>query len=479
MKFQIKNGFRDRVIRLWNMPRLRAGFPLFLGVVVAALIWVFGVGVAAGVSLGLAPMVSFNKDGLSGANLELVNDLEKRISLMPDAVRDQLVNGLIEGKLNERLASYKDVNVEELKKMLADGPEGVRAILKAQGEKLAQMEMQRSKDTELTLRTQIEKWTGVNKAAIDKIKSGEKAELSPLQLRVVASPMTPTNTLTSTVAANNAFISTFEREAGAIELIRVRPTFWDYIRKGRTSSKTYVWVNKKNPQGDAAFIAPGVAKPGVSFELAAETSVAKKIAESLKTATELLTDVDGMQSFISDELAYKLKAKANTTLGGSGAGDANTPKGLAAYGVAYSLVGIDPVASANNWDALRACVAQLRSGNFEGVITAFVNPVDKANMDMTKAVSQGQLFIPSPPGCDIVEDNNVTVGQIKIAILDFYRVLIYQDYTVTFGFENDDFTKNLITVIGELKVHQFVSENHAGFCIVDTFANVKAAIQMV
>ncbi|CAB4198880.1 major_cap_HK97, phage major capsid protein, HK97 family, partial [uncultured Caudovirales phage] len=250
-----------------------------------------------------------------------------------------------------------------------------------------------------------------------------------------------------------------------------------YITKGRTGSAAYVWVNKKNPLGAAGFIGPGVAKPGISFELATETSNAKKIAVSDKVATELLQDIPGMASYIQQELAYQLKAKMNTTLM-TGASSSTVPAGIQTLSTTFTLTTI-ATANPGNWDAIVALVAQLRSGNLMGPVTVFMNPVDYANMKLHKAASQGQLFIPSESGATIVEDNNIAVGYIQAAILPYYRILIYQDFTVAFGWENDDFTKNLVTTIAEMRVHQMFSENYTGAFIYDTLANIKTAITAV
>lgn len=319
-----------------------------------------------------------------------------------------------------------------------------------------------------TVKEQLQNWVTANKSALEAIKTGTKAELNPLVIKV-NSPMTPANTYNS-----SAYLPIPEFQSGANEIVRVKPTFWDYIRKGRTSSAAYVWINKKNPLGAAGFIGPGVAKPGVSFEIATEVSNAKKVAVSEKCATELLQDIDGMASWIEQEIAYQLKAKINTTLM-SGTASSTVPAGIQTISVAYSLTGVSTT-DPNNWDAIRAVVAQLTSGNLVGAVTVFVNPVDKANMDLTKAQSQGQLFNPGDSGALIVEDNNIPVGYFQAAILDYYKILIYQDFALTWGWENDDFTKNLVTAIGEMRLHQFFSENHTGAFIYDTFANVKTAI---
>ena len=322
---------------------------------------------------------------------------------------------------------------------------------------------------EKTVRGQFEAWADKNKSAIEKIRGGSKAELSPLTLKL-NSPELPSNTYNS-----SAYLPQPEFAPGAVDILRTEPTFWDYIKKGRTGSAAYVWVNKKNPEGAAAFIAPGAAKPGVSFEIDTEISNAKKIAASEKCATELLDDIEGFMSWFEQELKYQLYIKLNETLM-SGTFSSTVPAGIQTISVPYTLTGVETT-NPNNWDAVRACVAQLRNGYFKGNIVAFMNPIDFANMRLTKAVSQGQ-YINNPPetGATIVEDINIPVGFVQVAVLDLYRILIYQDMTVTFGWENDDFTKNLVTAICEMRLHQFYSENHIGFAIYDELADIKAAI---
>lgn len=316
--------------------------------------------------------------------------------------------------------------------------------------------------------SQIKEWAEKNKAALANIKAGTKAELSEMTLKV-NSPMTPANTYNG-----SAYLPQPQFEAGITDLVRVQPTFWDYIKKGATSSAAYVWVNKINPLGAAGFIGPGVLKPNISFELTTEISTAKKIAVTDKCATELLEDIPGMASYIQDEMAYQLRAKMNTTLM-TGVSSSTVPAGIQTISTTFTQTGVQ-TSNPGNWDAVVALVAQLRSGNLMGPVTVFMNPVDYANMKLHKATSQGQLFIPGESGATIVEDNNIPIGFVQAAILQYYRVLIYKDFQVTFGWENDDFTKNLVTTIAEMRIHQFFSQNYTGFAIYDSLANIKAAI---
>lgn len=321
---------------------------------------------------------------------------------------------------------------------------------------------------EKTINEQIEEWFTKSKEKLALIKSGTKAELEPMRLKV-NSPMTPANTFSATT-----YLPQVQYLPGVTEIVRVEPTFWDYIKKGRSASATLVWVNKYTPSGAADFIAPGVAKPGVSFKLQSETSNAKKVAASAKCTTELLEDIPGMQSFIEQELTYQLKYHLNQAVMSSTVSSTDI-QGIQGLSTTYTLTTV-ATTNPNNWDAIIACVAQLRSGNLHGPVTAFVNPVDYANMILTKATSQGQLFVPAQSGVMIVEDNNVAVGYLQIGLIDYYKIAIYKDMEITFGWENDDFTKNLVTAIIETRIHQWFSANNTGAFIYDTFANIKNAI---
>lgn len=366
--------------------------------------------------------------------------------------------------------SLKGLSIDQLR-TIADPDKGAMALIKSMGETVNDMveQLKQRSPEDMSVRSQVAKWQEDNKEAIAKIKNGTTAELKPFTLDTrAAATMTVGNNL-----GGSAYLPKPEFQTGLVDLLRAVPTFWDYIKKGRTKSKAFVWVNKKSPDGAAAFIGEGVAKPPVDFELATEISNAKKIAVSLKASTEILDDVDGMTSYVLEEVKFALYDKLNTTLM-TGTLSSTVPAGIQTISTQFTQTGLE-VVNPNNYDVVRSGVAQLRAKKFKGVVTAFINSVDKANMDMAKAVSQGQ-YIMNATGAVIVEDDNVPVGYVQFAVLDYFKVLIYQDLTFNWGWENDDFTKNLVTVIAEMRIHSFYSENHAGAFIYDTFANIKTAI---
>lgn len=364
----------------------------------------------------------------------------------------------------------------EALRSLADKDKGAIALITAQG-----LEIQRVKNLvsqqpeDLSIRSQCKKFVEENKEKIQAIRSGIKNDLPlfeiKLQTRAANSPMLPSNVMPS----GTTYITRFEVQPGIVNPLQSEPTFWDYIRKGTTSAETYAWVNKKPKEGKAGFIAPGEYKPAVSFTLETENSKAKKIAVNEKMATELLEDIDGFASWVETELAYALFIEVNEKLM-TGVESSTVPAGVQTLSDAYDpLTGVK-TANPTFWDCVAACVAQLRVKKFKGQIVCFANSIDVTNAKLTKALNQGQLFIAPPTGATIVEDDNIPLGKIQVIAMDYYKILIYKEFTMRWGWENDDFTHNLVTVIGEMRLHQFHSENHDGFAIFDTIENIKNAI---
>lgn len=409
---------------------------------------------------------------------QLLKKIEERVAKQLEGIATKEELKAIKDSQTEGL---KGISVDQLRS-LVDEKNGALALLVRQGLEMQRLEKKLTDATkrgeDMSVRGQIGRWMEENKEVIAQIRGGEKITPKTMELRVVASPMS----VATVNPTNSPYIGRVEVEPGINELLRQQPTFWDYLTKGRTNAPTYVWVNMSNPQGAAAWIGPGVAKPGISFEMVADISNAKKIADSAKATTELLEDIDGMTTFIEQELRYQVMIKVNATLLNS-VGSATVPTGIRQYSTTYTLTTIHTT-NPNMADALRAAVAQLRSGFLTGPITIFINPIDSASMDMQKATTSGVYMLPpfmtadgkTIAGAEVVEENGVPAGSFQAGFMRFYRILIYKAFTVSWGWENDDFTKNLITSVGEMRLHQFFNQRHTGAFIFDTYAHVISLI---
>lgn len=434
--------------------------------------------------------IILKKDGLTGDQLKTVEELEKRFTDLPDSLTPENVTTQLRtaGILGED--GKPVVDAAALKVILGEGDNAIRAILKKQGEELEALKTgQKTAGKDMSLRGQIRAWQESQpvKDAVAKLKTGSQTEVPEfaLDLRAAYGPEQTRAAITMTDGASlggGAYLPIPEIDPTVIDLVRIQPTFWDYLIKGRTNRAAYVWINKTNKQGNATFIGEGVLKPLALFELETEISNAKKVAERMKASTEILEDVEGMASLIENELRYEVMMAANTALL-TGVLSSTVPAGITTFAASFTLVGIN-VANPNNFDAIRAAVAQLRNLNFFGNLVAFMNPVDAANMELTKADTSGVYMLPPFTSADgtrisgvrVVEDNNIAIGQLLLVDLTKFKVLIYKDFRIAWGWENDDFSKNLVTVIGEMRLHSFHSSNHDGAFLYDSFSNIKAAI---
>ena len=423
--------------------------------------------------------IELNKEGATGDNLELLTNLEKRFKSLPDSISKEDIGKEVRSALKGFVKEDGSlaVDIQKLTDLMGDDDKGIRSILKAQGAAIADIQSKgENMIKDLSVRSQVAAWMEKNKEAIEGVKNGTRAELPQMQIRA-AITMTDAASLGS-----SAYLPRPGVQPGVIDLVRTQPTFWERLTKGRTNLNPYIWVNKTNKQGNAAFIGEGVLKPLASFELSTESSVPKKVAERFKVSTELLYDVDGMASLIENEIRFEVMVAANAAVL-TGVASSTNPKGVTQYASLFTLTTIDPVPTPNNADAIRASIAQLQSLNFGSNLTAFVNPIDAANMDLAKG-TEGIYVLPPFTSADgrviagvpVIVDNNIAVGYLLIGDMTKYKVLMYQDFFVQYGWENDDFSKNLVTIIGEMRFHQWVSSNWAGAFIYDTFANIKTAI---
>jgi len=334
-------------------------------------------------------------------------------------------------------------------------------------------------DEPISMRDQIQAWKDANQEVIDLVRTKtEQRNIPALELRAVADL-----TLAKLNAGGSAFLPNAGVLPGINDLVRTQPTFWNRLTKGRTTLNPLVWINKVNKEGAANFIGEGVLKPQVSFELATQVSTPKKVAERMRISTEMLNDVPGMESLIRNEMIYEIEKHANDSVLTATA-SATDPAGITTLASAFSLTTIEAGTAPTYADAIRAAIAQLQSLNFTDNLAAFINPIDAANMDLSKSSDDGHYLLPPfvsangmvVSGVPVYVDNNITVGNLLIGDMTKYKIWMYENLTVRFGLDGNDFSENMVTVIAEMRFHQTFSTNHTGAFIYDSFADIVAAI---
>lgn len=277
-------------------------------------------------------------------------------------------------------------------------------------------------------------------------------------------------------------------EGGITRIARRRPFIRQILNARAVSSMYVAWAEQVNVDGAANTVAEGAAKPQVDFDVQERTAKVEKIAAFAKTSKENLADVQGMRNFIEDEIRELVELKLDSQLY-NGNGTSPNLKGLVTWASTASVAGTGMalgVDAANNWDVLLAVKAVMANNNFEGNV-ALVNPLDLALMSVSKT-SQGVYIMPpfartnanqwvDIAGLRVVANSGVTAGDFVVLDTSKVNLGIREEFNIQVGYENDDFTKNLVTILGELRAILYVKTNYANAVVKGTFATVKAAME--
>lgn len=254
---------------------------------------------------------------------------------------------------------------------------------------------------------------------------------------------------------------------------------FDRLFKGYASSPNIAWVNRVNEEGGAAFVAEGALKPLKDWEYTTETSTAKKVAVSCKVSTEMLADAPFMRSEIDRLLREDLLRVVNEKLL-TGTGTGAEIKGITVGAAGYTATELnDKVENPNYADAIRAAVLQARLLGFYPDVV-FINPADRALIDLTKDTTGhyiSQELLSLIRYITIVDTTDIPVGKFLLMDTREWMVRIYENLRLEYGWENDDFRKNLVTVVAEMRLHSYQDSLNAGSVVYDSFATVQAAIE--
>jgi len=438
-------------------------------------------------------------EGLEGENLEFVKGLNKKFDEIDLPTAEDVLSAVKkqsksmwdeEGNLRVDF----DKLAETYEKSFGEGENSLKSILKRQGEVITSLkELGASGNNRIkSIREELKTFFNdpVNKAKIQQFKRGEikafGAEVNTTNGQMMAGIQLKAAS-TMTVASNDTqFVPGVQVLPGLVELTRNRPFIESFANVSTTNRPRLVWTEKYNPQGQAAFIGEGTVKPLISFGWRIRESYAKKVADKIKVSTEALDDIDWMAAEIETELKYQVDIRVDISLltgVGDGTNTATDLQGLVSAIGGFVLTAVNTKVP-NNFDVGRASYAQIVSLNFTPTHW-FINPIDSANMDLVKDANGRPLAVEyrDPTGKIIklipVETNQISVGYFLMGDMTRFKIANYQPFSIYYGWVNDDFEKNLVTIIGERRLHAYVASNDFGAFVYAKFADVKTAITAV
>lgn len=253
-----------------------------------------------------------------------------------------------------------------------------------------------------------------------------------------------------------------------------------YANVATIGSRSLTYAQLVNVEGDAGWVKEGEKKPAMSGTLEEVTINAAKVALTAKLTEETLTDLPQLVAEIRAEIINKIGLKEEQGIL-TGNGQNGTIKGVASNLPAYNLTDVK-IASPSIVDAIVAAYAQIISTSEQNYVpnVVMINPLDWANMarekDSTGRPLNEDLAAILPTGLNVVVSTAVAKGKLLMGDFNYLNIRDYVVLTITFGWENDDFTKNLVTMIGEKRLMCYIKNQYKTAFVYDTIANIKTAI---
>lgn len=321
-----------------------------------------------------------------------------------------------------------------------------------------------------------------NKEAIAKLKDQGNGTVS-FQVKAAG---TITTSNVDPVSSGISILLT-QMENGITGLPRQQPFFMNLFSWTKTNKPNIAYAEMKNPDGGAGMTAEGAAKTQADFDLVEATQAVKKVTSFIKVSKEALDDIDQMNAEINKELLTLVKLKADSgCLDGDGTGDNLT--GILTVATAFDGAGVE-VTSANNFDVIVAAITQIVtaeviSGTPAGFMPNVVvmNPVDVTNMRLTKSSTGEYVFPVTVNGATTVIEvpvvSNPWMPAGEFLVMDSTKASAYirENANIQVGYVNDDFTKNLVTILCEMRLCIFVKSNHTKAFVKGDFASALPLI---
>lgn len=230
-------------------------------------------------------------------------------------------------------------------------------------------------------------------------------------------------------------------------------TRWAFARlaQGQMTGGVLEYVQDTSAPYNQA-IAPtaeGSLKPEVTNTFALKTVVPKTLAHWLTASKQILADASALRGFLDSRLLYGLVRKLEyQVVRGDGTGQNFV-----------GLLNVAPnagaaVAGDNAFDTLaKACAVVDASGWLSD--TVCLNPIDVTALSLAKG-DDGHYIMSSAynplAGKVIVPSPEITIGEYLVG--DFARgaqLFEREAANVVAGFQNDDFVKNLVTLLAEMR----------------------------
>jgi HK97 family phage major capsid protein len=395
-------------------------------------------------------------------------------NLTPEQVLER-INGLFDSAM-ETMATVEQVEelksaVNSLKNLDKKNSEMEKTIARFEG-KLEAMSSKAVHSVEAPSRSlgqaMVKSFTNNHKAILDTIEKGQTFNLD------VKTDTTITGDYTGNIA-----LSVLDPEVNRI----ARPTrrILEIANVGTTTSKFVTYI-QQTTQSTGAWVAESVAKAQGQVQYQEVSVEVKKVAATLKVSKEMMSDLAFVSSEVNIELMANVEQKIDYSLiNGAGGTDLVGLVSTATTWAAGTFAGT--ITQPNVSDVIRVGKSQSEGLNFYPTHVV-LHPSDVAAIQLTKSTTGEYtypIFLPTTgemmiAGLIIVQSNNITAGTFLIGDFSKANVKIREAVNMSVGYVDDDFQRNMVTILCEARLVNYVKANDTGAFIKGVFATCIAAL---
>jgi len=398
---------------------------------------------------------------------ELYNELNTHNK---EVINEMRTNSVSKEELNDVLSKFRDSQIEQMNN-LNKSLENIGLQIKAMKEQGVE------KVEKTTLKTALKGM--LENGLISKIKDGIASGMH--QVFKAADDML----ISTNVSGGNVPV---EQRLPGLNRIATRPSsLLDVVNTGVASSNLISWVYQANKDGAAGQTEEGADKNQIDFDLVVASQKVEKTTAFIKVSTEMLDDIDFIESEINNELITELlKAVESTAFNGNN----TTPALNGVYTVATTFAAgasALTVDNANEVDVINCALKQIKLAHqtlnrpyifmhpddVYKLLTLKVSSSDKRYVDMVY-VSGADLRI---SGIPIIETTLIGTGTFLVG--DFSKATLFNkgSYSVMMGLDGNDLTKNMRTIVAEWRGAMVIKNNDRTAFVKGVFATAKAALE--
>jgi HK97 family phage major capsid protein len=254
------------------------------------------------------------------------------------------------------------------------------------------------------------------------------------------------------------------------------------VNAGTTTSKFVTYV-AQTTTSTSVWTSEGDLKEQITPSYVEVSEEVKKIAGMIRVSKEMLADLAFIQSEINTDLMESIEAAIeNSLLNGAGGADLNGLMNIAQNFVPGSFAGT--VVNANLSDVIRIAIAQIQDANFEPTHVV-LNPADFAAMQLTKT-NTGEYTYPmflidmngvaTVANLPVITSSYMAAGSYLVGDFSKSNVRVREGVNMQVGYNNDDFQRNMLSIIAEARLVHYVKANDVNAFVTGTIATDIAAI---